>query len=434
MFMDYHFLFEIAVILLSTKVLGILTKRFALPQVVGALLAGLLLGPAMLGVLQETTLMDQLAELGVIVLMFNAGLETDLGELKRSGKAAFVIALIGVLVPLAGGFALAAAFNRGPDAFLQNVFIGVVLTATSVSITVETLKDIGRLSTRSGSAILGAAIIDDVLGIVALTVISSMADPAVNIWIVLLQILGFFVFVVLAGFLFYKFYVQWVVKAEKGMHRHVIISFVFCLLMSYIAEVVFGVADITGAFCAGVIISMTQRSQYLNSKFDVLSYAYLSPLFFASIGLQVTLPQMTPAIVLFSVLLIVVAVLTKVVGCGLGAKLCHYQNYQAARIGVGMISRGEVALIVASKGMALGLMGNNFLGPVILMVVATTIVTPVLLKFVFRWGPANTPPVEKGFSENYAQLSALRSGIGVKDLAEKARAQNAEEPVETKNK
>ena len=178
MFMDYHFLFEIAVILLSTKVLGILTKRFALPQVVGALLAGLLLGPAMLGVLQETTLMDQLAELGVIVLMFNAGLETDLGELKRSGKAAFVIALIGVLVPLAGGFALAAAFNRGPDAFLQNVFIGVVLTATSVSITVETLKEIGRLSTRSGSAILGAAIIDDVLGIIGLPVITSLGGEA----------------------------------------------------------------------------------------------------------------------------------------------------------------------------------------------------------------------------------------------------------------
>lgn len=183
MFMDYHFLFEIAVILLSTKVLGILTKRFALPQVVGALLAGLLLGPAMLGVLQETTLMDQLAELGVIVLMFNAGLETDLGELKRSGKAAFVIALIGVLVPLAGGFALAAAFNRGPDAFLQNVFIGVVLTATSVSITVETLKEIGRLSTRSGSAILGAAIIDDVLGIIGLTVITSLGGGGANVWV-----------------------------------------------------------------------------------------------------------------------------------------------------------------------------------------------------------------------------------------------------------
>ena len=127
---------------------------------------------------------------------------------------------------------------------------------------------------------------------------------------------------------------------------------------------------------------MTQRSQYLNSKFDVLSYAYLSPLFFASIGLQVTLPQMTPAIVLFSVLLIVVAVLTKVVGCGLGAKLCHYQNYQAARIGVGMISRGEVALIVANNGIAAGLMKEEFFGPVVLMVIATTILTPVLLKLV----------------------------------------------------
>lgn len=149
MFMDYHFLFEIAVILLSTKVLGILTKRFALPQVVGALLAGLLLGPAMLGVLQETTLMDQLAELGVIVLMFNAGLETDLGELKRSGKGGLCHRPHRRAGPSGGRLCPAAAFNRGPDAFLQNVFIGVVLTATSVSITVETLKEIGRLSTRS---------------------------------------------------------------------------------------------------------------------------------------------------------------------------------------------------------------------------------------------------------------------------------------------
>ena len=280
----YQFLLDLALILLSTKLLGLLTKRFQLPQVVGALLAGLILGPAVLNVIHETEFIKETAEVGVIVMMFCAGMETDVNELKHSGKAAFIIALIGVLVPIAGGFGLTYFFNRpgvidsdaAASVFLQNMFIGVILTATSVSITVETLKELGKLKTRSGNAILGAAIIDDVLGIVALTVISSMADPAVNIWIVLLQILGFFVFVVLAGFLFYKFYVQWVVKAEKGMHRHVIISFVFCLLMSYIAEVVFGVADITGAFCAGVIISMTQRSQYLNSKFDVLSYAYLS--------------------------------------------------------------------------------------------------------------------------------------------------------------
>ena len=303
-------------------------------------------------------------------MMFCAGMETDVQELKNSGKAAFIIALIGVLVPIGGGFALTYFFNQpgviesdaSASTFLQNMFIGVILTATSVSISVETLKELGKLKTRSGNAILGAAIIDDVLGIIALTVISSMADSSVSIWIVLLQIVGFFVFVAVAGFLFYKFYVHWVVKAEKGMHRHVIIAFVFCLLMSFVAEVAFGVADITGAFCAGVIISMTQRSQYLNSKFDVLSYAYLSPLFFASIGLQVTLPEMTPAIILFSVLLILVAVLTKVVWLRPGRQAVPLQELPGGPHRRGHDLRGEVALIVASKGMAPGADGQQFPG------------------------------------------------------------------------
>ena len=349
--MDYHFLFEIAVILLSTKVLGILTKRFALPQVVGALLAGLLLGPAMLGVLQETTLMDQLAELGVIVLMFNAGLETDLGELKRSGKAAFVIAFIGVLVPLAGGFALAAAFNRGPDAFLQNVFIGVVLTATSVSITVETLKEIGRLSTRSGSAILGAAIIDDVLGIIGLTVITSLGGGGANVWVVLGKIAAFFAVSVVVWMVMHRFVDWWFRRYSRDKRRFVVLSFAFCLLYSFFAEAVFGVADITGAYIAGLIFANTCRVAYLQDRFDTLSYSLLSPIFFASIGLKVVLPEMSTTILLFAVLLVLWAVVSKVVGCGLGAKLCRYSNQDALRIGVGMISRGEVALIVANNGM-----------------------------------------------------------------------------------
>ena len=140
--MSYSFLFDIGLILLCTKVLGIVTRRFSMPQVVGALVAGLLLGPMCLGILHETELIDEIAELGVIVLMFTAGLETDIGELKKSGKASFVIALCGVLLPLAGGFGLACIFNRGSDAFLENMFIGVILTATSVSISVETLKEI----------------------------------------------------------------------------------------------------------------------------------------------------------------------------------------------------------------------------------------------------------------------------------------------------
>ncbi len=164
---SYKFLFDIALILLSTKLLGLLTKKIQMPQVVGALLAGLILGPAVLNVLQGTEFIDMMSELGVIVLMFSAGLETDVRELKKSGKASFVIALFGVVVPLAAGFGIAFAFNKGEftetSVLLQNIFIGVILTATSVSITVETLKEMGKLSTKAGNAILGAAIIDDIL-------------------------------------------------------------------------------------------------------------------------------------------------------------------------------------------------------------------------------------------------------------------------------
>ena len=393
----YKYLLDLAIILLCTKALGLATRKVQMPQVVGALLAGVLLGPAMLGILTETSFIHNVAEIGVIVLMFCAGLETDIQELKASGKASFVIALIGVIVPLIGGYATAMFFNR-PDViasdascnvFLQNIFIGVILTATSVSITVETLKELGKLKTKSGNAILGAAIIDDVLGIIALTLVTSMADESVKISIVLLKIIG------VIGLIFYKIFKKWTDQAEKGLRRHAIMAFVFCLLMAYVAEKFFGVADITGAFIAGLIISNTSKSDFVLKKFDTMSYMLLSPVFFASIGLKVELPKMSAAIVGFAVALTIVAILTKIVGCALGAKMCGYKNYQCARIGVGMISRGEVALIVASKGEALGMLGGNFLGPVIIVVVITTIITPILLKIVFKSGP-NVSTLEKG--------------------------------------
>lgn len=417
----YQFLFDLAMILLSTKVLGLLTRKFHMPQVVGALLAGLILGPAMFNIIRGTEFIQDTAEIGVIVLMFCAGMETDVHELKKSGKASFIIALAGVIVPLIGGYFVAYAFNRqgmiASDAsgsiFLQNIFIGIILTATSVSITVETLKELGKLKTRSGNAILGAAIIDDILGIVALTVITSMADRSISISVVLLKIAAFFIFAAIAGVLFYYFYKKWSTSSEKRLHRHVIVAFVFCLLMSYVAEVGFGVADITGAFIAGLIISYTQKTQYLASKFDVLSYLYLSPIFFASIGLKVKLPQMNGTIIAFAVSLVLIAVLTKIIGCGLGAKACRYQNYQCIRIGVGMISRGEVALIVASKGAAIGLMGSDFFGPVVIVVVITTIITPVLLKIVFKkWGPAALEPDVNAFAAKYEEMQGYREGKG----------------------
>lgn len=414
----YQYLFDLALILLSTKLLGLLTKKFNMPQVVGALLAGVILGPAALGIMGETAFIKEVAEIGVIVLMFCAGMETDIQELKHSGKASFIIALAGVLVPIAGGFAVAYFFNKpgmiqsdaSGSIFLQNMFIGVILTATSVSITVETLKEIGKLKTSSGNAILGAAIIDDILGIIALTIITSVADPSVVIGVVLLKIAGFFVFAAIAGFLFYKFYGTWFEKSGKGMHRHSIVVFVFCLLMSYVAEEWFGVADITGAFIAGLIISCTQKTKYVAAKFDTLSYLLLSPVFFASIGLKVVLPDMNATLILFAVVLTVIAVLTKIVGCGLGAKICGYSGKDCVRIGVGMISRGEVALIVASKGAAVGLLGTNFLGPIVIVVLITTIITPILLKIIYKdtQDESGIPEGVGSFAENYEKLENYR--------------------------
>ena len=386
--LSYNYLFDMALILLSTKLLGLVTKKFSMPQVVGALLAGLVLGPAMLNVLHETDFIKQIAEIGVIVLMFTAGLETDLTELKKTGKASFIIALLGVLVPLVGGFAIASIFNQesSPEEvshLLQNIFIGIILTATSVSITVETLKELGKLNTRAGNAILGAAIIDDILGIVALTIVTSCADASVNIAVVLGKVVLFFICAIVVGFIFYKFYNHWVGVYQKDMRRFVIIAFVFCLLLSFCAEEFFGVADITGAFIAGLILSNTSCVHYIATRFETISYMLLSPIFFASIGIQVDLSGMNSQLVLFTVVLVIIAIISKIIGCGLGAKLCRYSNRECIQIGMGMVSRGEVALIVASKGAVLGLMGASFFGPVVVMVVVTTIVTPILLKLVF---------------------------------------------------
>lgn len=286
--LTYGFLVDIAIILLATKLLGLLTKRFSMPQVVGALLAGLILGPGVLGVLKETDFLKQISELGVIVLMFTAGLETSISDLKKTGKASFIIALMGVLVPLAGGFAVSffCGVGQGEREMLQNVFIGIVLTATSVSITVETLKEMGKLSTKAGNVILGAAIIDDILGIVALTVIMSMADSQVNIVIVLLKILGFFVFSGIAGYITYILFNKWVSKADRDLRRFVIAAFVICLLLSYAAEKFFGVADITGAFIAGLIISSAQRTHYLHRGLKHCPICCCRPFFSPALALR----------------------------------------------------------------------------------------------------------------------------------------------------
>jgi Kef-type K+ transport system membrane component KefB len=387
--MSVHFLLDIAIILLSTKLLGLLTKKVHMPQVVGALMAGIIFGPAMLNMVHETEFIGNMAELGVIVLMFAAGVETDIKELKKCGKASFIIALIGVIAPLIGGYVVASVYtgdwglsNLSSTAFLKNVFIGVILTATSVSITVETLQELGKLKTTSGTAIMGAAVIDDIMGIVILTIITGSADSSINLSLVLLKILAFFALAAVCGIVFYKMF-NWLCLTSGQKRRVPVLAFVFCLVLAFISEEWFGVADITGAYVAGIILASTTEAQYISSKFEVISYMLLSPIFFAAVGLNITINSMDKNMVIFTVVLLVVAILTKIVGCGLGAKMCKYTNDESLKIGIGMISRGEVALIVATKGASVGLMDDKFFAPIILIVIITTLITPILLKIVY---------------------------------------------------
>ena len=393
--MSYGYLLDLALILLSTKVLSLVTKRFKLPQVVGALLAGLILGPAVFNVIDETDFIRQLAEVGVIVLLFNAGLESNLSEFKKSGKTSFIVATMGVIIPLIGGTILAYCINDGKvgnvNIFVQNIFIGSVLTATSVSITVETLRELGKVSTSVGNIIVGAAIIDDVLGMLVLTVITSLADSSVSVVMVVVKIVAFFIFSVIVGIITYKLFNKWVDKYDIDKRRFVIVSFVICLLLSFSAEKFFGVADITGAYIAGLVLSSNKETIYITKRFETLSYILLSPVFFASVGLNVKLPDLNGEIVIITIALIVVAILTKIIGCGLGAKLCGYNNMESIQIGSGMVTRGEVTLIIASKGLTLGLISSYFLAPIIIMVVFTSIFTPILLKIVFSKDKSSVP-------------------------------------------
>lgn len=396
---SYSYLLVLAAILLTTKLLGLFSRWVRLPQVLGALVAGVILGPVVNAIVGWSTgdgffsqaagsdqLFGMLSELGVIVLMFGAGLETDVQEMKKCGKASLIIAVIGVVTPLIFGAGASYFFIDDPNSqekLLKSIFIGVVLTATSVSITVETLKELGKLNTPASNAILGAAIIDDVLGIIALTIITSFKSKDVNIWFVLIKIVLFFIFAAILGFIMLKIY-KWMNKhTSRDSRRHVIIAFAYCLVSSFVAEVFFGVADITGAYVAGLVLSMTNRKRYLVNRFSTLSYMLLSPIFFACIGLTIEMPELTVSLLVFAILITIVAVATKLFGCALGGKICGYSTRECFQIGAGMISRGEVALIVAKKGESCGLMDPKLFGPLVIVVVLTTIIAPIILKVLF---------------------------------------------------
>lgn len=387
---SYSFLLFLAIIMISTKILGLFTRKIHMPAVVGALVAGVILGPSCLNLITLTgdtgVFLEQMAELGVILLMFNAGLETDLSELKKNGVASFVTALIGVIVPLIGGFLGYAFFFHTDfsdyDEVLKAVFVGVVLTATSVSITVETLREMGKLKGKVGTTILGAAVIDDIIGIIVLTIVTSLKDTSVSPITVVLKIVLYFVFIAVLIFVLTKLKIF--VEEQDEKRRTAIICVALCFILSYISEEYFGIADITGAYFAGLMLCTMKVGPYVARRCEIPSYLIFSPVFFASVGLKVTLGGMDASIWIFAIILLVIAILSKVVGCGLGAKICGCTGKEAFQVGIGMISRGEVALIVAQKGYASGMLDDVLFAPIVLVVIVTTLITPILLKLVMK--------------------------------------------------
>lgn len=389
---------DLAIIILFAKLFGLLAKKLKAPQVVGEIVAGLIIGPSVLGLVGQSDFIAQLAEIGVLLLMFYAGLETDLKELLHTGPVALVIACMGVAVPLFGGYLLYSCFYgfspSGSEQFYKAIFTGVIMTATSVGITVQTLRELGRLKSKVGTVIMSAAIIDDVIGIIVLTFVIGFKSPESNSLQVVINTVLFFAFALVVGFIIYKVF-KLIDKKYFHQRRIPILGLCLCFAMAYAAEKYFGIADITGAYVAGIILCNLRDSEYIAEKMDISSYMIFGPVFFASIGLKTEFSGLTASLLLFSVCFVLVALVTKIIGCGGISRLFGYKGRDCFRIGVGMMTRGEVALIVAQKGLAVGLMEPVFFTSVILLIICSSIITPVVMKLLYRGEPDDSAPADK---------------------------------------
>ncbi len=388
---------SIAIIIITAKGFGLIARKLKAPQVVGEIIAGLILGPSLLKWVEPSDFISGVAEIGVILLMFSAGLETNLTQLKKTGAKATLIACSGVFVPLIGGTLLYFCFYDfapvGSEEFFKAVFIGTILTATSVSITVQALKELGKLTDEVGTTIMSAAIIDDVIGILVLTIVISFRDPSSKIGDVVLRTVGFFILAIIVGIILYKI-MEWVDNRYPHTQRIPIIGLALALALSYIADRFFGIADITGAYVAGIILSSLKDSKYIDRKMDVNSYMIFGPVFFVSIGLQTDLKSLDMSILLFSIGFVLVGLLTKIIGCGLMSRLCGYKGIDTMKIGVGMMTRGEVALIVSKKGLEVGMIDSKYFTSVILLIIVSSILTPVILKLLYSNKTESEPIAE----------------------------------------
>ena len=389
----------------AAKLAGALANRIGQPSVFGEILAGLILGPTVLNVLgwplfatpepvpghsapDLLGVIRDFADVGVILLMFVAGLETDLAEMRRVGKVAFWAAFGGVVLPMAGGLATASAF--GLALYWEGIFIGTILTATSVSISAQTLIELGALRSREGAAILGAAVIDDVLGIVVLSFVVAFArapgggTDVASVALVVVRMAAYFALAIAAGRLLGPV-LTWSSRlpvTQAVLSAAVVIAFLY----AWTAEYGGGVAAITGAYVAGVLLAQTPFKRQIDAGVHPLTYSIFVPIFFIAIGLQANGRELGDS-ALFTSVLILVAIVTKIAGSGVCARLSGFPTTESIRVGAGMISRGEVGLIIAGYGLSNGLIGQEVFSASVVMVMVTTMVTPPLLRAAFPRRP-----------------------------------------------
>ncbi|WP_223595486.1 cation:proton antiporter [Neobacillus bataviensis] len=373
-----NLIFELAIILLASKVAGDISVKLGQPSVLGKLLIGIILGPAVLGVVSETATLEELSQIGVILLMFIAGMETDLDEFKRSGKASSLVGINGIIVPLGIGYLAGYLMNMST---IEALFLGLLLSATSVSISVQALKELNKMQSKEGTAILGAAVIDDVLVILALAFLMSMAGGEVNLSMIVLKKVLFFGGAILIAWKV----VPWVLKKFaplKVTESLISAGLIICFLYAYVAELA-GVAAIIGAYIAGTAISLTDYKREIFEKVETIGYSIFVPVFFTSIGVKASFEGLLENWGLI-IGLSILAILTKLIGAALGARMARFSWKSSLGIGAAMVSRGEVALIIASIGLETKLITEALFSILVIVVLITTIVTPPMMKFFFK--------------------------------------------------
>jgi Kef-type K+ transport system membrane component KefB len=370
-------LLVLALVLLTAKLAAHAGNRFGVPSAVGKISVGLIAGPGLLGLVHNDAVFADFAGIGVVVLMFIAGLETDMDTMKKVSLPAVAVAAGGVILPFLGGVAVGYGFYLG---LKETLFLGAILTATSVSISAETLRELGRLRSKEGTTILAAAVIDDVMGIIVLAFVFSLAGGEAP----LLAVGRMALFIPAAVGLGLATGGPLARAARRHFNHETQLSLVLAIALVYAwaALRLGGVAEVTGAYIAGVLVSRTNPVHEVNTGLNWLAYSFFVPLFFVGIGLQADFGSIrSDPLLLVSIL--GVAVCGKVVGCYVMARLCRFSHVEALRVGIGMMSRGEVALVVAAAGASAGVVDGALFSSTVLMALVTTIITPLLLKLTY---------------------------------------------------